>query len=135
MSFLDSCVIIDLQAAGSRWFGWADRILRANAVTGTLQINHVILAEIMSSTNPEMAKRHLAALALIVEPLTDAVAIRAGAAQRLYRQRGGPRSTIITDFLIGAHASVLGVPLITRDRQRFASYFPELELVAPEEPE
>ncbi len=65
-------------------------------------------------------------------PLTNEVAIRAGQAHRLYRDRGGTRDAILADFLIGAHAAVRRAPLITRDRQRFASYFPELTIIAPE---
>ena len=35
------------------------------------------------------------------------------------------------DFFIGAHAAVLGVPLLTRDVRRFRRYFPGVLLVTP----
>ncbi len=136
MTLLDTSAAIDLLTRSSPWHAWAtDVAAQADASGGGLLINHIVLAELQAGPQPVQVLAAISDAGLIVAPLTDAVAIRAGAAQRLYRQRGGPRSAIITDFLIGAHASVLGVPLITRDRQRFASYFPEVELVAPEEPE
>jgi predicted nucleic acid-binding protein len=36
------------------------------------------------------------------------------------------------DAKIGAHAAVLDIPLLTRDTARYESYFPNLQLIAPE---
>lgn len=133
MALVDSCIIIDLQNPADRWHRWSSLAVEAAAAAGSLHINHAILAEILSSPAPDRARTHVDLLGLRVDPFDDAIAARAGAAQRVYRSRGGPRAAIITDFLIGAHAAVRGWPLITRDRQRFAGYFPELVLVAPED--
>ncbi len=48
-----------------------------------------------------------------------------------YRRRGGTRPMVLADFLIGAHAAVALVPVLTRDRHRFEAYFATLEVVAP----
>jgi hypothetical protein len=37
----------------------------------------------------------------------------------------------LPDFYIGAHAAVEGMALLTRDRVRYASYFPSVKLIAP----
>jgi predicted nucleic acid-binding protein len=55
----------------------------------------------------------------------------AGQAFKTYRQRGGLRTGVLPDFFIGAHAAVLGAPLITRDTARYRTYFPTVELIAP----
>jgi predicted nucleic acid-binding protein len=64
-------------------------------------------------------------------PFSNLDAYRASIAFRAYRQKGGPRTTILPDFLIGAQASVRGWPILTRDPKRFESYFPEVEIVDP----
>jgi len=59
-------------------------------------------------------------------------AFRAAQAYKLYRRAGGSRSNVLADFLIGGHAAALEIPLLTRDASRFRTYFPELELIAPQ---
>ena len=63
--------------------------------------------------------------------LPKAALFLAGKAHQTYRRRGGGRPGVLADFLIGGHAAVLGVPLLTRDAQRFRSYFPSVRLVLP----
>lgn len=135
MRLVDTCVVIDLQMPESRWFAWSRATVRPGLTGGPVAVNHIILAEVLSSRQVDRARALLAAYEFRIEPLSDEIAARAGAAQRQYRECGGSRGAIIADFLIGAHASVRGWPLITRDRKRFAGYFPELELIAPEDPE
>jgi predicted nucleic acid-binding protein len=38
----------------------------------------------------------------------------------------------LPDFYIGAHAALAGMALLTRDASRYRSYFPSLEIIAPE---
>jgi predicted nucleic acid-binding protein len=49
-----------------------------------------------------------------------------------YRKAGGTRTGVLPDFFIGAHAAVNELPLLTRDRGRYARYFPSLSLISPE---
>ena len=48
-----------------------------------------------------------------------------------YRRRGGCRDRTLPDFFVGAHASVAGLRLLTRDVRRYQTYFPRLELTSP----
>lgn len=56
----------------------------------------------------------------------------AGQVFRRYRAAGGTRNGVLPDFFIGAHAAVAGLPLLTRDVQRYRTDFPSLGLIAPE---
>jgi predicted nucleic acid-binding protein len=44
---------------------------------------------------------------------------------------GGTRRSPLPDFSIGAHATVSGMTLLTRDPRRYRAYFPKLKIVAP----
>jgi predicted nucleic acid-binding protein len=55
----------------------------------------------------------------------------AGRAFRQYRTAGGLRTGVLSDFFIGAHATVQHLPIVTRDVRRYRHYFPTVELIAP----
>ncbi len=59
-------------------------------------------------------------------------AFLAGKAFLDYRQNRGTRSSTLPDFFIGAHAAVAGLRLLTRDATRYRTYFPAVQLTAPD---
>jgi predicted nucleic acid-binding protein len=62
----------------------------------------------------------------------DTVLFRAGAAYKVYRSRqGAVKTNVLPDFLIGALAEVLDIPLITANPKDFAGYFPSVRLITP----
>ena len=97
-----------------------------------LRTNLIVFAEISPAfaTSKDVAKL-ISSLGISLIELSEDDAFRAGKAFREYRRNGGPRTTILPDFLIGAQASVRGWPVLTRDTRRFATYFPEVELIDP----
>jgi predicted nucleic acid-binding protein len=42
------------------------------------------------------------------------------------------RTGVLPDFFVGAHAQVMGLPLLTRDLRRYRTYFPGVHLITPE---
>ena len=132
MIFVDSNIFIDIFTADDKWSEWsADAIASVNGKS--LVTNNIVLAELargFSDLSIELG--FLRTLGTAILDLTEEAAFRAGKAHADYRAAGGARAGVLADFLIGGHASTLDATLLTRDRQRFATYFPELALITPE---
>lgn len=130
--FVDSNVILDIVTDDDVWLAWSLGQLSRFTLGERLIIDDIVFAEI-SSRYPtiEELEELVEGMGLVVEPLPRAALFLAGHAFKLYRDRGGTRDGILPDFLIGAHAAVTGRTLLTRDRGRFRSYFPDLELITP----
>lgn len=128
---LDSNVLIALFQHGQpKLF---DRLAEWQALR-TIHINLVIFAEVAPSfaAVAELGSA-LDRLDIMLTALTREDAFRAGQAFAEYRRRGGERTAILPDFLIGAQAEIRGWPLVTRDRKGFQSYFPGLQIIDPTE--
>lgn len=96
------------------------------------RINLVVFAETCSRfATLAMAQTIVDQLNLQMTDLTPEDAFRAGLAFQEYRRNGGPRQSILPDFLIGGQAANRGWPILTRDSKRFASYFPDLVIIDP----
>jgi predicted nucleic acid-binding protein len=66
-----------------------------------------------------------------IVPMPRAALFLAGKVFQKYRASGGTRTGVLPDFFIGAHAAIAKVTLLTRDVQRYRSYFPSIQLIAP----
>ena len=130
--FVDSSVILDIFTDDPKWFEWSSRALATAAESSRLVINPIVYAEVsIRFSRMEELDIALPPDRFVREPIPYAAAFLAGKAYVLYRRRGGPRSSPLPDFFIGAHAAISGHQLLTRDPDRFTSYFPKLDLVAP----
>ena len=129
---VDTNVLLDLVTGDPRWADWSQGQLEAAALTKALAINPVVYAE-LSVRYDSIAEvdAMLQETRIVVEAIPREALFLAGKAFLRYRSRGGTRTGVLPDFFIGAHAAVLGVPLLTRDARRYADYFPKLELIAP----
>ena len=68
------------------------------------------------------------------EDLPYEAAFLAGKCFLRYRRAGGTKKrSPLPDFYIGAHAAVAGYRLLTRDAGRYRTFFPTLDLIAPQD--
>lgn len=129
---IDSNVLIDVIDNDPKWADWSEEQLAPLAEAGLAVINPLIYAEVAVSFNSlEDLEVTLQPLNLGREALPWAAAYLASQAFQLYRRLGGARRSPMPDFYIGAHASLAGYALLTRDARRYREYFPKLTIVAP----
>lgn len=131
MILVDSNVIIDVSQRDATWLAWSMDALDRARQSDELCINAVIYAEVSYAyPTMEALDRSLSADFRRL-PYPYEAAFLAARAQRSYRQRGGPRESLLADFLIGAHAAIAGMRLLTRDPRRYRTAFPTVKLIAP----
>ena len=134
-TLVDTNVILDVNGGPSRWKDWSEDSLAAAGDVGDLVVNQVVYAELASGyQDREQLDAMISGARIRREDLPWDAAFMAGLAFLSYRRRGGSRSSPLPDFFIGAHASVRGYRLLTRDRGYYANYFPKLEITSPETP-
>lgn len=132
MVLVDTNVLVDVVEADPAWSDWSRRQLEILAATRPLFINPIVYAELsIAFSRIEELERVIGKMELRYEELPRAALFLAGKAFADYRRRGGSRGSILPDFLIGAHAAVTGVSLLTRDTGRYRAYFPTVELISP----
>ncbi len=133
MILVDSNVIIDLISKAPIWGAWSRDAVAEAADGNALAINPIIYAEVsVGFATVNELEEVLGPVEFRRLPLPYEAGFLAGKAHLDYRRRGGLRSSPMPDFYIGAHAAVSGLTLLTRDRRRYASYFPTLRIIAPE---
>ncbi|MFZ0963023.1 MAG: type II toxin-antitoxin system VapC family toxin [Terriglobia bacterium] len=132
---VDTSVLLDFLNHDPE-FGTASRdALRFCAGEGPLLACDVVWAEIAGCFPSISACREtLRELEIEFSPVQPEAAFQAGLAWKAYRQRGGARSRVAADFLIGAHALSQADRLLTRDRGFYRSCFKRLRIVDPTSP-
>jgi predicted nucleic acid-binding protein len=132
MTLVDTNVLLDLVTNDAKWADWSIRQLDAAAFKGPLIINDAVYAELsVRFAAIETLEDALDEARVAVAPIPRAAVFLAGKAFQRYRAAGGTRTGVLPDFFIGAHASVVGIAVLTRDAQRYRSYFPTIDLVTP----
>ena len=132
MLLVDTNVLVDVLENDPDWADWSIGQLRAQSQIHPLAINPIIYAELsLTFSTVEALDDTLEKLGLTIMELPRPALFLAGKAFVRYRRAGGKKSNVLADFFIGAHAAVIGCPLLTRDTNRYQRYFPSVKLIAP----
>lgn len=133
-TLVDSNVLLDVITEDEAWLDWSSSALASAADHGPVFINPIIYAEVsVRFSRIEDVEEALPRSDYGRLPVPWEAAFLAGKALLDYRRNQGTRSSTLPDFFIGAHAAVAGLRLLTRDATRYRTYFPAVELAAPDE--
>jgi hypothetical protein len=129
---IDSNVLFDILAPDPRHFERSVRTLGEAANAGSLVICDLVYAELCVHFQRQSdCDQFLRENDIRVEGLTREASFLASRLWRSYRQVGGKRTRILSDFLIGAHAQEQASRLLTRDRGFYREVFRSLILIDP----
>lgn len=132
-TLVDSNVLLDILTEDPVWGDWSTDALADAAEAGPLFINPIVYSEVsIRFTTVEALEEAVPAQDYRREPIPWVAAFLAGKVFLDYRRNKGTKATTLPDFLIGAHAAVTGLDLLTRDVGRYRTYFPTVSLVSPE---
>lgn len=132
MVLIDTNILVDVWESDPEWGDWSVSQLRHQALIRPLRINPVIYAELsLTFKSVEALDGALEDLGIEMVEIPRQALFLAGKAFAQYRRRGGQRTSVLSEFFIGAHAAVLSCPILTRDTRRYESYFATVNLIAP----
>ena len=132
MILVDTNIIIDIIRRDPSWGKWSMMQLHQARTVDSVVINPVIYAELCAKPEADFYVDEFLELGqFTVSDLSRPAARLAGKAYATYVQRGGSRTGVLPDFFIGAQAQAEGWTILTRDKARYKTYFPKVQLICP----
>jgi predicted nucleic acid-binding protein len=129
---VDTNVLLDVLEDDPDWGDWSESQLLSASATDSLAINAIIYSELsIAFEQIEELEAAIAQASLSVEPIPRETLLLAGKVFLNDRPRQGSKQGVLPDFHIGAHASIMQWPILTRDVARYRTYFPTVQLIAP----
>ena len=126
----DTNILLDVFTPNSEYTLESGESLRLAHRRGPVLVCDIVYAELVPTFESRDAlDAALSAIGAAVSPINADIAYMAGSRWGQYRRAGGPRTRILADFLIGAHAIATADTFLTRDSGFYATYFPELRIV------
>ena len=124
----DTNVMSDILISGNPYQTQSLGLLQDAQAHGVVLICDIVYAELVYNFTEDRGELEeaLQRLGVLISPIDTNIAYEAGIRWAEYRRAGGPRTRILADFIIGAHAVVAADAFLTRDRGFYQSYFPEL---------
>lgn len=132
MVLIDTNILLDIVSSDVDWGERSYRALIAAGMQDRLAINEVVYAEMsVGYDTVEDLDAFLASFTVGLARIPEAGLFAAGRAYREYRRNAGTKTGVLPDFFIGAHAAVMGAPVLTRDTKRIRTYFPTVAVIEP----
>ena len=132
MIIVDTNILFDVVTNDPNWFNWSLEALKAAALDGDIVVNAIIYAELSARyENAGDVDDFLQEIGADFFEIPRTAAFLAAKAFGRYRATGGLKTGVLSDFFIGAHATALDIPILTRDVRRYRTYFPDVRLIAP----
>ena len=130
---VDSCVLLDIFTNDPNWSDWSEYMLSHCTQTNSLYLNSIIYSEVSIGFNRiEEVEFAIQQTGIGVLEVPREALFLAGKVFLSYRRNKGTKNTTLPDFFIGAHAMVSDLNLLTRDTEKYKTYFPKLNLITPE---
>ena len=128
---VDTNILLDVFLPDERFAADSAELLKLAYDEGALIICDIVYVELVPQfEDRQRLDNTLATINVSLSSVDADIAFLAGEKWGLYRKSRGKRQRIITDFLIGAHATIKAERFLTRDRGFYKSYFPELEILS-----
>ena len=129
---IDTNVFLDVLLPNEAFYDASAQALEDAANAGSVVICDLVYAELcVHFAVQRECDEFLESNDVRVEALRHEAHFLASRVWRTYRQRGGQRTRILADFLIGAHAQTQANRLVSRDRGIYGKLFPSLNVTVP----
>jgi hypothetical protein len=130
---VDSNIILDVFLDDPIWAEWSEAVLSKYSIHTPLYINQIIYTEVSIGFNKiEELEVALSKSGFQMLEIPKEALFLAGKAFLKYRKYKGAKKSPLPDFFIGAQAAVLDLELISRDKNRYQTYFPTVKIISPE---
>ena len=129
---VDSNIILDIFLNDPNWANWSECTLENYSQTTTLYINPIVYSEVsIGFERIEELESAINKCGFQMLQIPKEALFLAGKVFLKYRKSKGLKRSPLPDFYIGAQAAILDLDLITRDIDRYRTYFPTLRLIGP----
>ena len=125
---VDTNVLLEVFSSDEAHHDRSRKWLRSAYDAGAIIVCDVVYAELVPAFDGRAALDNaLLEINASLSPIDTRIAYEAGMRWMRYRRAGEPRSRIIADFLIGAHALAAADNFLTRDRGFYSTYFSDIK--------
>lgn len=131
---VDTNIIIALLNHSDKHHEWAsETFAEMKASSPPLIISDIVYCEAsVAMKNVEEMNEAVATLGLERLSANEMALFKAGRAFHTYKKSNkGPKDGVLPDFLIGAMAAALEIPIMTADPKHYVNYFENLEVIEP----